>query len=346
MNPLNPLHTSGRFGPRLHTLLRNTWPLLGAAALLLASFLHPHWPGQQDLVEHVVVLDITESMNTLDMFDPLTAVTPVSRLRYAQRTLALALPQLPCGSRLGWAVFTEHRSYLLTLPVEVCVHRQELLRSLSFIDRRMAWSGNSEVAKGLHSGLRFAQLIPSKPSLVFITDGHEAPPLDARYRPGHDLKIADLKGLVVGVGGTTLQPIPKTDPQGRPIGRWRADDVQQTSPRSRARATGVDNEPDAALELSSALGNTPGSEHLSSLREPYLQLLASELGLAYHRLATVPELLQALQAPALTRPVGVQRDGRWLLAAAALALLLWPYARAWFGRWRQPRSVPSRMTAQ
>lgn len=331
---------------RVGPALGRAGPLAAAAALLLAGFSHPLWPGQQNLSEHVVVLDITESMNTLDMFDIPTRITPVSRLAHAKQALALALPQLPCGSRLGWAVFTEHRSYLLTLPVEVCAHRQELQRSLSFIDRRMAWSGNSEVAKGLHSGLRFAQLIPSKPSLVFITDGHEAPPLDARYRPGHDLKTAALKGLVVGVGGTTLQPIPKTDPQGRPIGRWGADDVQQTSPRSKARATGVDNEPDAADEVSSALGNTPGSEHLSNLREPYLRLLASELGLAYHRMASVPELVQALQTPALTRPVAVQRDGRLLLAAAALALLVWPYAGAWLGRWRHKRIAASKMATQ
>ena len=329
-------------GPRLRT----AWPLAGAAALLLAGFAHPHWPGQQNLVEQVVVLDVTDSMNTLDMLDANNGVTPVSRLHFVKQALALVLPQLPCGSRLGWAVFTEHRSYLLTLPVEVCEHRQELLRSLSFIDRRMAWSGNSEIAKGLHSGLRFAQLIPSKPALVFITDGHEAPPLDARYRPGHDLKIADLKGLVVGVGGTTLQPIPKTDPTGRPIGRWRADEVEQTSPRSKARATGVDNEPDAADEVSSALGNTPGAEHLSSLREPYLRLLASELGLGYHRLVSVPELLQALQAPALTRPVAVQRDGRLALAAAALALQLWPFVSEWASRRRQQRMLSPGMKTQ
>jgi mxaL protein len=301
---------------------KRSWPLLLAALLLLATFTHPQWPGQRQLVEQVVVLDVTESMNTLDMND---GPTPVSRLTYAKQSLARALPQMPCGSRLGWAVFTEHRSYLLTLPVEVCAHRKELLRSLSYIDRRMAWSGNSEVAKGLHSGLRFAQSMATKPSLVFVTDGHEAPPLDARYRPGHDLKTTQLQGLVIGVGGNALQPIPKTDPDGRPIGRWRADDVMQTSPRSQARVDQVDNAPAAPAEVNSALGNTPGSEHLSNLREPYLRLLASELGLAYHRLGSVPELLQALQAPTQTRPMPVQRDGRMALAAAALALLLWPH---------------------
>jgi mxaL protein len=315
----------GRGLSPLRLWLLRAWPLLLTALLLLATFTHPTWPGQRQLVEQVVVLDITESMNTLDMHD---GPTPISRLSHAKQSLARTLPQLPCGSRLGWAVFTEHRSYLLTLPVEVCAHRKELLRSLAYIDRRMAWSGNSEVAKGLHSGLRFAQSMPTKPALVFVTDGHEAPPLDARYRPGHDLKTAELQGLVIGVGGNALQAIPKTDPDGRPIGRWRADDVLQTSPRSQARADQVDDAPAAPPEVNSALGNTPGSEHLSNLREPYLRLLAAELGLAYHRLGSVAELLQALQAPSQTRPVTVQRDGRVALAAAALALLLWPHLAA------------------
>jgi mxaL protein len=321
-------------------------PQILAALLLLATFTHPQWPGQRQLVEHVVVLDITESMNTLDMVDPNTGATPVSRLVYAKQNLARALPLLPCGSRLGWGVFTEHRSYLLTLPVEVCAHRKELLRSLGYIDRRMAWSGNSEVAKGLHSGLRFAQSMPTKPSLVFVTDGHEAPPLDARYRPGHDLKTARLQGLVIGVGGSALQAIPKTDTDGRTIGRWRADDVMQTSPRSQARADQVDNEPAAKAEVNSALGNTPGSEHLSSLREPYLRLLASELGLAYHRMGSVPELLQAFQAPAQTRPVAVQRDGRVAMAAAALALLLWPYLAALLRRAIPRPAKPAAVSAR
>ncbi len=310
---------------------RSAWPLAAAAALLLATVARPDWAGERRLVEHIVVLDITESMNTQDMTD---GPTPLSRLAYAKLALAQALPQLPCGARLGWGVFTEHRSFLLTAPVEVCAHRNELLRSLAYIDRRMAWSGNSEVAKGLHSGLRISQAMASKPSLVFVTDGHEAPPLDARYRPRHDLEIGQLQGLVVGVGGQALLPIPKTDPLGQPIGRWSADDVLQTSPYSQGRGgsvkgeTMVDGEPAASNEVVSALGGTPGSEHLSSLREPYLRLLASELGLGYHRLGSVAELVQALQARALTRPVAVRRDGRMALAAAALGLLLLPHAAA------------------
>ena len=41
----------------------------------------------------------------------------------------------------------------------------------------MAWIGNSEIAKGLYSGIGIARQLPGAPSLVFVTDGHETPPL-------------------------------------------------------------------------------------------------------------------------------------------------------------------------
>jgi mxaL protein len=74
------------------------------------------------------------------------------------------------------------------------------------------------------------------------------------------------------------------------------------------------------------LGATPGSEHLSSLREGYLKLLAGENGFTYRRLSSASALAAALQAPAFERPLDVQADLRPALAMAALLLLLWPYA--------------------
>ena len=128
--------------------------------------------------------------------------------------------------KLGWAVFTEHRTYLLLTPLEVCANRAELRATLAGIDGRMAWSGGSEVAKGLHSGLAIARELAGRPSLVFVTDGHEAPPLQAR--PVFDDKRAEVAGVIVGVGELAPSPIPKLDPSGRPLGFWSADDVTQT----------------------------------------------------------------------------------------------------------------------
>lgn len=307
---------------------------LALAALLLAiGFLQPKLPWQRSLFEHVVVIDVTQSMNVQD---ELLDGKPVSRLAFARQALHLALQDLPCGSKLGWAIFTEYRSYLLFTPVEVCANRAELRTSLAAIDGRMAWSGNSEIAKGLHSSIVVAKALPGTPSLVFVTDGHESPPLNARHRPAFDDKAGEVAGLIVGVGQARPSPIPKLDPLGRPLGFWAADEVAQVDPRSQGRGASVGQESmveEGGDAAAAGLGATPGSEHLSGLREPYLRLLAQENGFAFHKLRSAAALSKALRDPALSRPVRVSGDARVLLAALAFALLLVPNLTAlWAAR--------------
>lgn len=292
------------------------WLLLAAALALAATFVRPTWTVDRPRFEHVVVLDVTQSMNVQDeVFEGQT----MSRLDAAKGALRQAVEALPCGSKVGWAIFTEYRAYLLFTPVEVCAHRAELRSSLARIDSRMAWSGNSEVSKGLHSALGIARQLKGAtgtPSLVFVTDGHEAPPLDPNQRPPLESKPGEVAGVIVGVGALKPSPIPKSDGAGRPLGFWSADDVPQTNPHQPNRDLGGRDEVPAA-----ALGATLGSEHLSSLREGYLRLLANENGLTFARVRG-DELRNAMHAPTLSRPVKTAVDLRPALAALALVLLL------------------------
>lgn len=297
--------------------------LVLATLLLAATFLNPTVMLERARFDHVIVLDVTQSMN---VEDEQLAGKPVSRLAFAKDAMRRLLPELPCGSKVGWGIFTEYRALLLVAPVEVCANRGELQATLEHIDGRMAWSGNSEIAKGLHSGLGIAKLLPDAPSLVFLTDGHEAPPLDPRHRPRFDDKPGEVPGVVVGVGGLRPEPIPKTDPLGRPLGVWRADDVMQGDVNARGRAGSLGGErmvedgPEAAG--ADALGRTPGSEHLSAMHESYLRLLAGEQGLAFHHLQSAAGFAKVLNDPALARPLRGPVDLRPLLASVALALLV------------------------
>jgi mxaL protein len=319
---------------------RDRWLLSAAALALAASFLNPGLMMERARFEHVIVFDVTQSMNVTDAPvaeapDSPTGGKPLSRLAYARHALRGALLQLPCGSKVGWAIFTEYRSFLLLAPIEVCANLSELRATLAQIDGRMAWSGNSEIAKGVHSGLGIARLLPGKPSLVFITDGQESPPLNPHYRPAFDDKPGEVAGLVVGVGGLQPLPIPKTDPQGQPLGFWRADEVMQTDPRSQGRGASVSGEAlvdDRSGAVAPSLGATPGTEHLSSLREPYLRQLAGEQGLAYLRLESPQALAAALMSPALAKPVRVRVEGSVALVGLALCLLLARHAAL---RWRR-----------
>ena len=324
------------------------WLLGGAAASLLICLFRPGWPGERARFDHVVVLDITQSM---DVQDEALAGKPASRLAFAKSALREALLRLPCGSKIGWAVFTEYRSFLLFEPVELCANLTELPATLARIDGRMAWSGNSEIAKGLHSGFDLARQLPGHPSLVFVTDGQEAPPLSPQHRPRTDDKPGDVAGLIVGVGAARPSPIPKTDPSGRPLGFWQADEVAQADLYGRGRDASVGGEAmtdGAAAGTAPALGATPGAEHLSALRKPYLRLLGRERGLSFVRLESADALAAALMAPALAKPTQVRADLRLLFAGLALALLLARYAGPLrrFGRLGQTdvqnRHVPNR----
>lgn len=329
---------------------RDTALLAGAALLLLACLLRPSWPVQRSLFDHVVMIDVTQSMNVADM---LLDGQPTSRIAYARQALRATLLRLPCGSRVGLGLFTEYRSFLLLAPVEVCANLQELRSTLDRIDGRMAWTGNSEIAKGLISGIGIAGQLPDKPSLVFVTDGQEAPPLNPRHRPRFDGQPGAVPGLVVGVGGLMPVPIPKTDPSGSPLGFWAADEVMQSDPQSRGRGGSVSGEAMAEEALSAPVpealrGIRGGSEHLSSLREGYLKLLAGELGLGYLRLDDVDGLTRALTAKPLARPVPAQADLRVPLGLLALVLLAWRHMPASLWRhmpaslWRRikPGSTP------
>jgi len=298
------------------------WLLAGAATALATCLLQPGWPVERARFDHVIVLDITQSM---DVQDESLDGKPASRLSYAKEALRRALLHLPCGSKVGWGVFTEYRAFLLFEPVEVCANLTELRATLAHIDGRMAWNGNSEIAKGLHSGLQVAKQLAGSPALVFVTDGHEAPPLSPQHRPAFDDKPGEVKGLIVGVGDARPSPIPKSDPSGKPLGFWEADEVAQADLYGRGRGTSVTGErmtEDAAEAPMPGLGATPGSEHLSALREPYLRLLARERGLGFMRLGSPDELAAALTGPALAKPTQVRADGRIAFALLALILLL------------------------
>ena len=245
--------------------------LWAVAVLLAVAWLDPGWSARRAQHDMIAVLDVTQSMLVADMPVPEAGAEapPISRLARSRQLLLQALPSLPCGSRLGLAIFTEYRSLLLLAPMEVCDNYRELKTTLASLESRMAWSGNSEVAKGLYGALKASASLPSRPAVVFFTDGHEAPPVNPRHRPVFDGEPGEVAGLLVGVGGDQALPIPRQDPSGRPIGTWGAGDVLQVDPRSLGRggSQGGERMVEEGGTVAPMPGATPGREHLSALRE-------------------------------------------------------------------------------
>ena len=299
------------------------WCLLLALLLALSTFLYPRVILQRDYFKYIFVFDITQSMYVRDSGD---ADAPMTRLAFAKRAVLESLRSLPCGSEAGAAIFTQHRTFLLFAPVETCAHFGELSRVLEDINWRMAWRSRSEVSKGIHSAIRIVNEFEEAPNMVFFTDGHEAPPINPDFRPSFDIAAGEVNGAIIGVGGSTPAPIPKLDVQGKANGYWQAQEVMQVDVYSLGRVTGSGVEPMVGVDNASLAARIQaGKEHLSSLREPYLQQLASESRLQYHRLEAPDQLVNFLTEQRFAGEKLTQTDLRWLLGLSALILILATY---------------------
>lgn len=168
------------------------WRLVGLAAALLAVFaalFRPSLPLSRETYRYLFVLDITQSMNAQDYHVP---GLPSERLGYAREAIRQILRQLPCGSAAGLGLFTTQSVQILFEPIEVCEHLAVIEDTLSHVDWRMAWAGDSHVAQGLYAVLRELQRRDPRSRLVFFTDGQETPPLN--FRPRFDGQPGGIKG--------------------------------------------------------------------------------------------------------------------------------------------------------
>ncbi|MDB6087744.1 MAG: MxaL protein [Gammaproteobacteria bacterium] len=294
---------------------------LACLALSMAVFAPPI-KLDRSVFDLLVAVDITQSMNVRDYR---LAGEPVTRLAFVKHALREALFELPCGSKLGLAIFTEYRTLVLLTPVEVCRNQAELADAVQGLSGQMAWAGDSEIAKGLFSAVQGVRDLSDRPALVFITDGHEAPPVNARYRLIFEGQRGEVRGVIMGTGGLMPQPIPKVGPDGKEHGFWRADEVIQTDLYTRGRGGSVANE--QMVETRPALPSqlappTQKREHFSALHEDYLRQLASETGLSYRRLTDVASLADALSGAPLARRATVQTDLRWVAGSLGLLALV------------------------
>jgi mxaL protein len=275
---------------------------LGVALLLLVvAILLPPIPIRRLASDTLVVFDITQSMGAEDYeLDG----QRVSRLTFARDAVRRALPDLPCGSRIGWGVFAEYRTLVLLAPIEVCANYGDLLASLDRIDGRMRWGNASEIAKGVFWAMRGARDVGEHVNVLFMSDGQEAPPLgSAGPTLFSDLKPGDIGGWLIGVGGYAPQRIPRTDPDDRPVGYWTADQVMQSD-------TGKDGMPRSS------------HEELSEVREGYLRGLAKQVGFDYLHLTSPDSLRRAILHPRFSERRPIATDLTWLAASAALVVLI------------------------
>lgn len=304
---------------------RRTALLIASLALTIAAMIGFHLIRNQRIANVLAIVDITGSMNTRDMGNPRGSQ---NRLEAAKSALINLMQDVPCDSRLGLGIFTERMSFLLFNPVEVCNNYDALEGAISGLDWRMAWEGDSYIAKGLYSAVGIASSLKS--DLLFLTDGHEAPPLPFSGVPDFDGKPGAVKGVIVGVGGSEKTPIPKFNDEGRQVGVYGETDVPQDNRIGAAP-------PDAATRegynpRNAPFGGVPatGDEQLSSVKTAHLEDLAQRTGLHYAELQHVGALAPSLLSATEPRLIPTDTNMSFLPASLALLCLLALYTLSLF----------------
>lgn len=291
------------------------WLASAAAILTAVAIAHPRIPFERNVFRYFFVIDITQSMNVRDYH---LSGQPADRLGFVKQTLADALFDLPCGSEVGLGLFTTRNAELLFEPLEVCEHLPIIADVLSHIDWRMAWAGDSYIATGLYNALRQVGLRKPPVRLVFLSDGQQTP--DEPITPPFMGKPGEVKGLLVGIGGSQPMLVPKLDRENRQTGYWENTDLGAPEDRTPTQQFEANTIPDAP----------PSGFYLSRLHEDHLKRLAATTGLDYLRLDAGDDLRRALRAGRYGELHRVQVDLAPFLAGAAWLLLIASY-------WQPPR---------
>lgn len=309
--------------------------LATALVLTLAAAVAPPLAGTSDAYRLLAVVDVTGSMNTRDM---MSESHEQSRLDAAKAALRQLAARLPCGSRMGLGIFTERRSFLLFEPIDTCADFAPLDGAIAALDWRMAWEGDSYVARGLTSAIDLAGALDA--DLLFLSDGQEAPPLPHGGLPAFGGEKGKVGGLVVGVGGATPAPIPRFDSFGHEMGFYGPADVPQENRHGPPPEDAVAREGWHPRNAPWGAEAAVGEEHLSAMRADHLRALATATGLTFAPLPAPAALREAVTTAARPRRVPGPRATAPVPAALALLLLSGLYAAPLFLSARHKRTAP------
>ncbi len=286
--------------------------LAGAMVLLVLALFRPTVNIQRDIYSYLLVVDISQSMNTIDTS---LAGKPVSRIVYTRKLLHDMVANMPCGTRVGLAFFAGASTALQYSPIEVCENYDAIQDNIDHMEWRMAWSGNSRLRQGAQAIAHLTRTLREPSQVLFFTDGEEAPRLHAF----NTLDLAGFQGgkgwLVIGIGSDKGAPIPKYDENNRLLGYWSAESfAMQPGVAQISQENFGTRDSDVAMMDS--------SRQLSKLDEDYLKKYTAEIGSDYVRGDNIARVQSAITRLKPARhDLAPMRLDPWLAALAGLLLL-------------------------
>ena len=289
-----------------------------ALGLLLFAILRPSVPIKHNIYSYFIVLDITQSMNTVDM--KLNG-KETSRLEFAKQMMRETISSLPCGTKVGLGMFSGVNVVAMYVPIDVCTNFSSIQDTIDHIEWRSAWTADSRVREGLLASAQVMTNFPEPAQLVYFTDGEEAPKLHAFNTRDLSTFQSGDGWLIVGIGSESGGAIPKYDSNHQKIGYWSHESMQLAPGAAPIAAAGI-------LQRKSDLAETPQDRYVSKLAETYLKNTAKEISADYVRGDNLQTIIDAMKAQKPARREWAPVSIDWLLAGLSGLVLL----SAYFGK--------------
>jgi mxaL protein len=242
--------------------------LLVSFILLVLALINPSIPVNQSLYNYILIADISQSMNTEDM--KINQKT-VSRLDYTKHIMSRLVEDFPCGTKVSIGMFAGVSVSATYSPIEVCENFSNINTTISKLDWRATWSGNTRIRESVINLARLIRSFPESAQVVYFTDGEEAPKLHVfntrdleQFQGGNDW-------LFVGIGSDEGAPIPKYDNKNQLIGYWSNDSFALQPGIAQISESNI-----GVRDNKVASGST--DRYMSKLDSEYLEKLAKEIG--------------------------------------------------------------------
>ncbi|MBM3350778.1 MAG: VWA domain-containing protein [Betaproteobacteria bacterium] len=312
---------------QLRIALRHAWQngslfFILAGLVLLPVWFYPHIQLKSIVQDTLFVIDISESMNVRDVDYP---NPQTSRIELAKLTVREAMSSLPCGSRVSIGLFAGDEVTVLFEPLEICQHFPAIEQVVAKVSTDMRWVGDSWIIRALISSIKEAD--KRKLNLVMVTDADEMPHHSApRLTELLEIK-GKVKGLLLGVGNETPQPIPKLDGHHQIIGYWTREEavLEGNHPNLLAYVKELnlgEPTPDGLLD--------EVGEHLSAFNQTLMLHVAQAAAMQATHIKTPTDAMKPLSNNELKKEAIAERDARWIfgLIATILVLIGWFWHQA------------------
>ncbi|MCB5187917.1 VWA domain-containing protein [Methylobacillus caricis] len=295
---------------------RDTALLAIAMLLLVAAAFKPTVPMPRNIYSYMLVVDISQSMNTKGMF---WRGREVTRLEYAKHMMHDLVAAMPCGSRVSLTFFSGLSVAALYTPIEVCASYAAIQDTIARAEWRQAWSGNTRLREGVDSLSRLLRTMPEPTQPIFFTDGEEAPRLHAF----NTRDLSNFQGgngwLIVGIGSKDPKPIPKLDESNKVIGYWSAENFTMQPGIAQISQQNFGNRDDGTA-------SSENDRYQSRLDEEYLLKLSKEIGANYVNGESMMNVKSAMDDLKPSRRDFSPMQIDWLLVLVSGLLVLSSYA--------------------